>query len=336
MINLKALENEPRLVVTAMLRPVQTDRFQPTGFPDLGPATYTLYDGTPMLLVESAQSMANRAEAACWDEVRRTLAKPLDGLPYIHVDIVSEGGRATMTASVLEAHRLNSPYVLQGERDGRKFEEVFLETVGYQAGEPVDRQAFVRAVFRYDPAALLHGLFMSNVGDGRMRLARVMSSFIEARNVRQAPSGGVKNDRINPSGDAAKGFGNVPFTRTEYTAERITAFLNLDLRQLRSFGLPTEATEVLMLLALYKFRKLLGDQLRLRTACDLEVVELSARSPQGFALPALGEVEAALPGAIRACRQHFADPPVTHVRFGHTAASAKQSKKARAKSEGGA
>ena len=39
-------------------RPVQGDRFQPTGFPSLGAATYQTKDGVK-LLVESAQSMAN-------------------------------------------------------------------------------------------------------------------------------------------------------------------------------------------------------------------------------------------------------------------------------------
>jgi CRISPR-associated protein Csb1 len=59
------LANEPRLLMEAELRPLQTPRFQPTGFPDLGPARYQLHDGTEMLLVESAQSVANRLEAAC-------------------------------------------------------------------------------------------------------------------------------------------------------------------------------------------------------------------------------------------------------------------------------
>ncbi len=61
-IEFDKLEGAPRLMVEATLEPVQGERFQPTGFPDLGPATYTLPDGTGKLLVESAQSMANRLE----------------------------------------------------------------------------------------------------------------------------------------------------------------------------------------------------------------------------------------------------------------------------------
>ncbi len=50
------LEHAPRLLLEAELRPCQGDRFQPTGFADLGAALYKRPDGTDMLLVESAQS----------------------------------------------------------------------------------------------------------------------------------------------------------------------------------------------------------------------------------------------------------------------------------------
>ncbi|WP_201789144.1 type I-U CRISPR-associated protein Cas7 [Scytonema hofmannii] len=58
------LQNESRLLIEAELIPLQGTRFQPTGFPDLDAATYTLpgKEKTEMLLVESAQSVANRLE----------------------------------------------------------------------------------------------------------------------------------------------------------------------------------------------------------------------------------------------------------------------------------
>ena len=335
MIDLAALAHAPRLLVEADLAPVQTDRFQPTGFPDLGAATYTLHDGTEMLLVESAQSMANRAEAACWDAAERKLVPALDGLPYVHVDIGDGTSTFASTASVLEAHRLNSPFVLDGKLGKQTFKEVLLDAAGFKEGQPIDTKRFLLAVFKYDPASLLHGLFMSMVEDGRLRLPRAMSSFIEARGAHVAQSGGVKNDRINASGETREGFGNVPFARTEYTAETITAFMNLDLRQLRSFGLPAPAVTLLQQLALYKFQKLLRDQLRLRTACDLEAKRIRVTAPEGFALPPLDALEKALPGAIRACKELFADPRVTRLAFTMTSAAGKASKKAaRAKAEG--
>ena len=68
-LDLSALANVPRLLLRAKLNPLQGTRFQPTGFPEIGAAQYEGPDGTPTLLVESAQSMANRMEAVCWDTV---------------------------------------------------------------------------------------------------------------------------------------------------------------------------------------------------------------------------------------------------------------------------
>ena len=76
-IDFTALDGKPRVLIEADLKPVAGTRIQPTGFPDLGPATYDAPDGNggtvPTLLVESAQSMANRLEAVCWDEANDDL-----------------------------------------------------------------------------------------------------------------------------------------------------------------------------------------------------------------------------------------------------------------------
>ncbi len=329
MIDLAPLAKTPRLLVEAHLLPLQTDRFQPTGFPDLGPAKYRSAKGRDMLLVESAQSMANRAEAVCWDESANAPVAALSGLPYVHVTLVDNGAEVGTTASLLEAHRINSPYVLKARADGGKtFEQLFSDSTGHKSESPVDRATFARALFRYDPSALVHGVFMSNVGDGRLRLPRALSAFIEAAGVSEAQSGGVKNDRVNASGEASQGYGHVPFARTEYTAESITAFFNLDLALLRSLGLPNEALRLLQLLALFKIVTLSSEGMRLRTACDLAVTGASVTAPSGFTLPARAEVENDLRTAIAACKPHFADPPVTRLRHEATEASKKGSKKA--------
>ncbi|MFO0606849.1 MAG: type I-U CRISPR-associated RAMP protein Csb1/Cas7u [Polyangiales bacterium] len=328
MIDLSPLDRAPRVLVEAPLRPVMSERFQPTGFPDLGAAEYQLHDGTTMLLVESAQSMANRMESVCWDEAKGAPIPELDGLPYVHVDIATKGAPLA-TASVLEAHRINSPYVLKATHGGETFEEVFLREVGHDSAQPVERRRFLAALMKYDPGTLLHGVFMSGVGDGRMRLARCVSAFVEARDVVAAQSGGVKNDRINASGETKDGFGNVPFARTEYTAGSITGFFNLDLRQLRAFGLPPSATRLLTLLALYKVARLVEDGMRLRTACDLVTSGAPRVSgPEGFALPAAAALADDLKDAIARCRAEklFADPAVTRVSFAPNASSTKASR----------
>ena len=79
--------SEPRLLLEVELRPVQGERFQPTGFADLGAAIYTLPDGRRNILLESAQSMANRLEQTCLDGNGPRIMKGLEGLPYILVKL---------------------------------------------------------------------------------------------------------------------------------------------------------------------------------------------------------------------------------------------------------
>ena len=310
-----ALKNETRLLLQADLKPLQGERFQPTGFPDLGAARYTLADGTEMLTVESPQSVANRMELASWDEPSNDLTACLRGLPYIKV---VNDKKQVLTASVLEAHRINSPYILESA-DTSFFDRLKDETSG-DGDSPVDIAGLAKVVFKYDSNAVLHGVFIakSALAGGRLRLTRSLSGFIEARNVRPAEFGGVKNDRVNPSGDTRQGFGNVPFHRTEFVAETITAFFNLDLGLLRGYGLPQEAQGLLTALALFKVQGFLARGLRLRTACDLEVKGgLRVARPTGYTLPTLTELEAALPGLIAACAQKglFANPPITTVTY---------------------
>jgi CRISPR-associated protein Csb1 len=113
-LNLTPLDGAPRLLIEAELKPLQGTRFQPTGFPNLGPARYRGLDGTEMLLVESAQSMANRMETVCWDEPADDWIPILHDLPLVRVKDAS--GRP-LTNSVLDSHRLNSPYILDADGD---------------------------------------------------------------------------------------------------------------------------------------------------------------------------------------------------------------------------
>lgn len=334
--------NEPRILIEADLQPVQGERFQPTGFPDLGPAVYQLPDGTQKLLVESPQSMANRLEAVCWDEARNDLVSELAGLPYIRIDL----GRFGITSSILEFHRLNSPYIweLQGDERRDRFHQAVYQALGVEGrrggrqergtGEAergddqtpevpgvVDGRRLASLCLRYDPNSLVHGLFLEKVA-GRFRLPRALSAFIEATGVMPVESGGVKFDRVFPEADRARGiraeqgFTNVPFARTEFTAERITAFFNLDNALVRSYGLPPEGERLVRALALWKVRRLLDGRLRLRTACDLACHVLRVTRPSGATLPSSDELNREIRNAIEACRRggHFAVPPVTEFR----------------------
>lgn len=305
-------KNESRLLIEAKLKPIQGSRFQPTGFPDLGAAVFEAKTGQS-LLVESAQSMANRLEQTSWDSTKQELIAPLKGLSYVRVN--DERGEY-LTSSITEAHRLNSPYILEG-KDRTVFDALKKETDVFSKGV-IDRAKLAKVVASYDVNSLIHGLFLakSELAGGRLRIERALSAFIEATGVRVAASGGVKNDPVNPSGEAKQGFGNVPFQRDEYTAEAIIAYFNLDLGQFKAYGLGDSATVLLTALALYKVRAFLEGSLRLRTACDLDVIETQVRRPTDFALPSKAELEAALPGLIVASSKLFGEKNgVTTVKF---------------------
>jgi len=311
-MNLDALKTAPRLLIEAKLQPIAGTRFQPTGFPDLGAAQYKAASGDDMLLVESAQSMANRLETVCWDTVQNDWVPALNGLPCV---VVKNKDGKLITNSVLEAHRINSPYILEGK------DKTFLNTLKTElaVGElaAVDLKLLSKTLLKYDINALIHGVFIakSEVAGGRMRLPRALTAFIEASQVNTASSGGVKNDALNPSGDAAKGFGNVPFHREEFTGN-ITAYFVLDLALIRGFGLGADVENLLVAISLFKIRRFLNEGLRLRTACDLELVgELAAKKPVGYTVPSLEEIEKALPGLIQAVTAQFASPAKTSVTF---------------------
>jgi CRISPR-associated protein Csb1 len=182
----------------------------------------------------------------------------------------------------------------------------------------VDLKKLARIVMKLDTNTLLHGLFLAKkeLAGGRLRFPRAISSFIEAKNVKTASSGGVKNDSVNPKGDTAKGFGNVPFARDEFVSPEITAYFNIDLAQIRAFGLGKEAENLLIALSLFKIQKFLQTGLRLRTACDLTCTGLTVTLPENYGIPSLEDLEKELPAMIEACSGLFSNPRITTVTYG--------------------
>lgn len=328
-INLEPLKTINRVLFKIPLEPVLGHRFQPTGFPSLGAATFQTGNGSS-LLVESAQSMANHLERVVWDAARNDVKEELKGLS--HVRVTRQG--KFLTDTILESHRLNSPYLLTAS--DRSFLEGFLEDLRNELGVDVieKNQSFVNrgglamVFLKYDVGSLIHGCFLSNnkvklrandnkvgsLAGGRLRVARALSAFIEADGVHVAASGGVKNDHVNPSGNAREGFGNVPFARDEYTAESITLYVNLDLAQIRGYGLGDAVEHLLILLSLYKLRALTSEGMRLRTACDLKVKgsDINATIPDKWPLPPLQNLEENLKSAISQCKDQMG---VNYVTF---------------------
>ena len=299
--------NSNRLLLKIELEPIQGKRFQPTGFPDLGPAEIQLNMGSRSLLVESTQSMANRLEIICLNEDGDDFQEPLLGLTMVKV---IDKDRKHITNSVLEAHRICSFYIIHKDSEiTKKLEE--LEEM-YHNGVNIKETA--KVLFSLDINSLLHGIWASHIKFGRIKIPRALSAFIEADNANDVISGGVKLDTVNPSSDkedggAIKGQGHIPFTRIEYTSESIYAYFNLDLEQIRNYGLDENQTELLINIALWKIQTFLEKGLRLRTACDLKIKnKIIISAPEGFVLPDKKSLDLKIKELINKCKKDLPEP----------------------------
>ena len=301
-----------RLRIKAPLEVAQGKRFQPTGFPDLGAARYQFGD-QENLLVESPQSMANRLEMTIWNSGAQEPIDCVKGISYVRV--LRDG--KYLTSTIEEAHRINSPYILEGE--DKSFYETLKKELGTLSEGPIDRALLATTLFKYDVNSLLHGVFLAKkpLAGGRLRVSRAVSAFIEAEQIVAALSGGVKNDHVNPAGDTSSGFGNVPFSRQEFVAPTIAAYFSIDLAQLRGYGLGDDAFDLLTLLVLLKIRLFLDGDMRLRTACEFVVGdEIDVSGVEGFSLPSRKELEEAMAGAINKVKGKFAgENGVTEVTY---------------------
>ena len=308
-MNFEDIKNESRLLFEAKLTPIQGKRFQPTGFPDLGAATYVNpSDGTNTLLVESVQSMANRLESVCLTESGE-LVDSLKGIPMITVS----NGKRIITNSILSSHRLGSAYILEGDKNLK--EEIQNEIGG--DGKELDMNAqskFHKYLFKTDPNSLLHGIFLAKkeLYGGRLKLPRALSAFIEATEISEVLSGGAKIDHVNPGKDedrnAESGFGNVPFSRMEYSAKNITVYFNLDMSQIAGYEISDDGKMFLIIFALWKIHKFLANGLRLRTACDLVLDgKLNVTRPK-IKIPDMDELDILIKKYIKKCTNEFSKP----------------------------
>lgn len=269
-----------RIIIKARLTPVIGDRFQPTGFPELGPAEYPSTTGTLSLLVESPQSMANRLEAVIWDPVGQELVQPLRGMPYVRYQDPRHG----LVTSITEAHRIASAYLLPHLKDR------LIEELAWDQKRRLAPHEMAPTLLRRDPNSLIHGVYFSTLKPGNLRLARMLSAVVDARDASPALSGGVKLDHLDSQGPSGEGKGHVPYGRREYVSPDITAAFSLDLVQLKSYGLSDVAESFLKNLALYKIARFLEQGLRLRTACDFQLEGPLKVEPHDFKLPSQEEL----------------------------------------------
>lgn len=280
------------------LAPLAGYRFQPTGFPNLGAAVFERPKDdawVKALHVESPQSMANRLEATTWNLPARRQVEALAGVPY--VEVVNVDGEF-LTSSRLEAHRLASAYIMEGTIEGATGSEWLRQRLGVVKGAAIDHQSLAAAIFELDPLSLIHGVFFARRDWAwQPKIARAVTCFIDADDVRVAASGGVKTDSVDTQGgNSDTGYGMVPHQRIEYTAQSITAYLTIDRQQIAGYGLSAPRVELLNALIDYEVGALFGSGgLRLRTACDLSVIGI-----EGGALASGEEASARLREAVAA------------------------------------
>lgn len=300
-----------RELLEVSLTPISGDRFQPTGFPDIGPALYqrpiTNSEGRSewesCLLVESSQSMANHLEASVWDIGRQEPVAAFSGMPFIRV--LDKDGNY-LTSSRTEAHRLASGFVKDSTLDGQSMMDVIKERLGLKDNTPLAPREISKAIFAMDPMCLIHGVFFADAKwPGQPKVARALTSFVEAHDVRSAISGGVKRDDVQHaskegSGGASENYGFVPFHRTEYVARDVVASFVIDLAQISSYGLDPSATELLATAARLEIRSLLDNGFRPRTACDLTPTSPSLVDE---ALPSYDELVEKLQSLIQTCSE---------------------------------
>ena len=178
-----------RTVFRIPLNPVVGSRFQPTGFPDLGPASFqkpTESGWVEALHVESPQSMANRLELTTWDLARSDQRAELAGLPYVRV-VGAEG--EFLTSSRLEAHRLASAYIMDGAIGAEPGRTVLSQRLGLVKDQAVDQRALAAAICALDPLSLVHGVFFAQkTWPWQPKIARAITCFIDAEDVKDAVS----------------------------------------------------------------------------------------------------------------------------------------------------
>jgi CRISPR-associated protein Csb1 len=278
-LDLTPLDSASRLLLEATLTvaPGSGGRFQPTGFPDLGPALYKGVRVVPngdarnpvrtelvdMLLIESVQSMANRLEEVCLHG--EDYNDDCQGIPYVRV-LDGHRNDSFLTSSVREPHRLASPYVLGAKRDDAVYRDEMRTALAANKQRPVHIWKIVPEIFERDPGCVLHGVFLEEI-DGRIRLPRLVSAYIEASAPNQANSGGVYRGEVTAKD-------NIPYPGQEFTSFTITGSFIVHLSTLKGYGLDEARRRFLQAWALYKIDRFLHQHLRLRTACEFDVAEL--------------------------------------------------------------
>lgn len=294
-------------------------------------------------IVDSAASMANHLEALCMRGAHDyELVDDLQGMPYLRcVTGDLEDGklppekREVVVTSLTEGHRIASTYFF-GNRpkntlkwDGKgaqrikddntlcdkSFGDELAEPDNFgieldgtkKAHPPADKWWNVfKAIFRYDPNALVHGVLFPQ---WQIKIPRVLTAHLEAFGASRVDRSGVKFDRLGKTTS-----GQPIFAVDDATAREIRATFILDTALVRSFGrtngedtlgLTQQQKEFLVALALWKIQRLHETPFRFRSGCHLKCTKLTDENGQEV------NIEVNIRDAIKAAG--FQKPEVTDI-----------------------
>ncbi len=274
------------------------------------------------------------------------LVDDLKGMPYLRCvtgDLedgkLPAGRREVVVTSLTEGHRIASTYFLAGrtlDGDGTpagvagsakkkkskskansnasgKFEDKLIEEFGIvlpgssRAHPPADKWWNVfKAVFRYDPNALVHGVLFPQ---WQIKIPRVLTAHLEAFGASRVDRSGVKFDRLGKTTS-----GQPIFAVDDATAREIRATFIIDTALVRSFGrsndgvylgLTQQQKEFLVALALWKIQRLCEVPFRFRSGCHLKCTGLTDDKRQEVT------IDVNIRSAIEAAE--FEDPRVTDI-----------------------
>ena len=181
----------------------------------------------------------------------------------------------------------------------------------------VNLRKLAAVCFKYDPNSLVHGVFLEKIA-GRLRHPRALSAFIEASGVGRADSGGVKFDRALPKPKSGRRGREGRLRQRSLPPHRVHRQDHHRVLQprprpdsrLRPGRRRHEAADRA---SLWKVRRFLDSNMRLRTACELELVGRREVDPGQAAAtdsscrPAT-DLAKAVGDLIRKCKPQFAEP----------------------------
>lgn len=300
---MKIPNNTRRIQLEYTLIPASGKTFIPTNFPSLGPAEFsTMNDNNTKhiknLIVETTQSLANHFEDMILADNRIDILPQFNNMPHV---IVKDQDSNFITNTLIESHRINSPYVIKSEKIQDLMEKHLSDRI-------INLGKFAKFLSKYDINSIIHGVFLAQMFSGKYKMARLLTASIYATDVNSIHYKAAKIDRYDATGKqdgnsgAKGGYGNVIYDKVEYTAGKITMYVDIDIGRLLSYDLPDSLNELIYTIMLYKIKKFTSDFISLRSNCVFKVKRINTIHPKSLKpIPSVKTLEKDIQRLLKLC-----------------------------------